>query len=109
MPIDDAKAGPGGQKHSLPRLIEHGRAGRVTRQPSDKHPRSRGYYRHRFCPPPACGIGRYGTRRYAEMRLLTWSVALLFALAISPSSVEAQQAGGENPAPDNWPKTVEAL
>jgi len=43
------------------------------------------------------------------MRLLTWSVALLFALAISPSSVEAQQAGGENPAPDNWPKTVEAL
>src|SRR5439155_13963725 len=52
-------------------------------------------------PPPAYEIGRYGTRRYAEMRLLTLCVALLFALA--------QQAGGDSPAPDNWPKTVEAL
>ncbi|HEV8293395.1 MAG TPA: hypothetical protein VGP94_15770 [Tepidisphaeraceae bacterium] len=35
------------------------------------------------------------------MRLLILSLAVLFALA--------QRAGGENPAPDNWPKAVEAL
>ncbi len=35
------------------------------------------------------------------MRLLTLCVAVLFALA--------QQAAGDNPAPDNWPKTVENL
>lgn len=35
------------------------------------------------------------------MRLLTLCVALLFALT--------QQAGGDSPAPDSWPKTVEAL
>ncbi len=35
------------------------------------------------------------------MRLLTLCLALLFALA--------QQAGGDSPAPDAWPKTVEAL
>jgi len=43
------------------------------------------------------------------MRLLTWCVALLFALATSASLLEAQQAGGEGSAPDNWSKTVEAL
>jgi hypothetical protein len=43
------------------------------------------------------------------MRLLTWCLALLFALATSASSVEPQQAGGDSPAPDAWPKTVEAL
>jgi len=35
------------------------------------------------------------------MRLLTLCAALLFAVT--------QQAGGDNPAPDNWPKTVESL
>lgn len=43
------------------------------------------------------------------MRFLIVSFAVLFALATSTSSVEAQQAGGETPTPNNWQKTVESL
>ena len=43
------------------------------------------------------------------MRLLIVSLAVLFALTASASSVEPLRAGGDEPAVDSWPKTVETF
>src|ERR1051325_3825995 len=70
-------------------------------QSSDKPQLCDTYYGPTSIPPPTPIFGRYGARRCAEMRLLILSLAVLFAVA--------QQAGGDDPAPDQWPKTVESL